>query len=488
MNWIWVPVAIMAYLLITLWLGLRAARGQQRSVSEHVVAGRGLPLVLVFFIAVGEIYSSLAFLGQPGWAYAYGVPILWATTNGTLVSMVSFWLGPVVWRLGKEHNFYTQAQFLGYFYNSPGLRNAVAAVSLIALIPYVSVQIVGAGFVFRVTTEGRIPYWLGSAIAFSVVAVYVIKGGLRGISWVAVFKGVFMLTVGGAAVVMVVGRHYGSVTAMFERIAAESPQHLTLPGNTGIMNYAFWSSSIIVGLCGFYMWPHLFQNFFGARDARTIRIQAALVPIYNLISWAFLLVGFAGILILKNAEPDAVMIQMVMRTAPPWMVAVFCAGALSASLVTAAAATLVSAATLANDLFQPRLNLSDAGLRRLIQWLVALVMMAAYLFAILQSSTIAFIMLMAYGFVCQFMPLVLASIWFRGRISGRMALIALLAGIGITAFFTVGPTAYRRPGGLHPGFLGLVGNSAVLLAAAGSRRGRALRRDIISTSAPREDK
>lgn len=472
MNWVWIPVAILGYLLVTLWLGLRAARGQQRSVSEHVVAGRGLPLILVFFIAVGEIYSSLAFLGQPGWAYAYGVPILWATTNGTLVSIVSFWLGPIVWRLGKEHNFYTQAQFLGHFYRSQGLRSTVAAVSLIALIPYVSVQIIGAGFVFRVTTEGRIPFWLGSAIAFTVVAIYVIKGGLRGISWVAVFKGVFMLTVGGAAVIMVVGKNYGGITSMFERIAAESPQHLTLPGNTGIMNYAFWTSSILVGLCGFYMWPHLFQNFFGARDARTIRIQAALVPIYNLISWAFLLVGFAGILILKDAEPDAVMIRMVMQSAPHWMVAVFCAGALSASLVTAAAATLVSAATLANDLLQPRLNLGDASLRRLIQWLVALVMAAAYLFAILQSSTIAFVMLMAYGFVCQFMPLVLASIWLPGRIPGRMAIVALLAGIAVTAFFTVGPPELRRPGGLHPGFLGLIANSSVLLIAAMTRRAK----------------
>ncbi len=420
MNWIWIPITILAYLLVTLWLGLRAARGRQHSVSEHVVAGRGLPLALVFFISVGEIYSSLSFLGQPGWSYAYGVPILWATMNGTMVAMVSYWLGPTIWRLGKEHNFFTQAQFFGYFYQSPALRNTVAAVSLIALIPYISVQIIGAGFVFRVTTEGRVPFWAGTAIAFSIVAIYVIKGGLRGISWVAVFKGIFMLTVGGAAVILVIGRNYGGLTTMFQRIAAESPQHLTLPGNTGIMNYSFWTTSIIVGLCGFYMWPHLFQNFFGARDAHTIKLQAALIPIYNVIGWAFIMVGFAGILLVKNSEPDAVMIQMVMRSAPNWLVAIFCAGALSASMVTAAAATLISAATLANDFFQPRLNLPDAKLRRLIQWLVGVVMIAAYLFAILQSSTIAFVMLMAYGFVCQFMPLTLVSIYLRGRVSGRL--------------------------------------------------------------------
>jgi solute:Na+ symporter, SSS family len=461
MNWMLTPAVILGFLLITLFLGIRAARGQQRSVSEHVVAGRGLPLVLVFFIAVGEIYSSLSFLGQPGWGYAYGVPILWATMNGTMVAMMSYWLGPRVWQRGKEKNFLTQAQFLGASYQSPQLRAVVAAVSLVALIPYISVQIIGAGYVFRVTTQGRIPYWLGSLIAFSVVAIYVSKGGLRGISWVAVFKGIFMLTVGGVCVILVIHHFYGGLPEMFRQIAARSPEHLTLPGKTGIMNYAFWSTSLVVGMCGFYMWPHLFQNFFSAKDTLTIKRQAALIPVYNVIGWGFIMVGFAGILVVKNVEPDAVMIEMVMRSVPQWLVALFCAGALSASMVTAAAATLVSAATLANDLFQPYLNLPDEKLRRLIQWLVLVVMSGAYVFAILQSSTIAFIMLMAYGFVSQFFPLVIVALFLPGRAPAGSALAALAAGVVITAFFTIGPIP--RPGGFHPGFLGLLANSGILM-------------------------
>ncbi len=467
MNWMLTPAVILGFLLITLFLGIRAASGRQQSVSEHVVAGRGLPLILVFFIAVGEIYSSLSFLGQPGWGYAYGVPILWATMNGTMVAMMSYWLGPRIWQSGKEKNFLTQAQFLGASYQSPRLRAVVAGVSLLALIPYISVQIAGAGYVFRVTTQGRIPYWLGSLAAFSVVAIYVSKGGLRGISWVAVFKGIFMLTVGGVCVILVIRHFYGGLPEMFRQIAARSPEHLTLPGKTGIMGYSFWTTSIIVGMCGFYMWPHLFQNFFSAKDALTIKRQSAMIPIYNVIGWGFIMVGFAGSLVVKNVEPDAVMIEMVMRSVPQWLVALFCAGALSASMVTAAAATLVSAATLANDVFQPRLNLTDAKLRRLIQMLVLVVMLCAYVFAIVQSSTIAFIMLMAYGFVSQFFPLVIGSLFFPGRVSANAALWALATGVMITAFFTIGPI--QRPGGFHPGFLGLVGNSLVLLILTARR-------------------
>src|SRR5260370_28142831 len=121
---------------------------------------------------------------------------------------------------------------------------------------------------------------------------------------------------------------------MFRQVAERSPEHLTLPGQPGIMNYAFWSSSIVVGMCGFYMWPHLFQNFFSARDALTIKKQAALIPVYNIIGWGFIMVGFAGILVIKHTDPDSLMIEMVIRSVPPWLVAFFSARPLSACVVT----------------------------------------------------------------------------------------------------------------------------------------------------------
>jgi SSS family solute:Na+ symporter len=225
-----------------------------------VVAGRGLPLLLVFFIAVGEIYSSLSFLGQPGWSYAYGVPILWATMNGTMVAMMSYWLGPKIWQRAKEQNFLTQAQYLGASFASPRLRAIVAAVSLIALVPYISVQIIGAGSVFRVTTEGRIPYWLGSLVA-STCSRSRRKGGLRGISgWR--FSGIFMLTVGGVCdsgdpqTIRRAGRDVPS---------DRSPQ----PGAPPCPARPDHELCILVQLdrCRHVRdstWPHLFQNFFSA--------------------------------------------------------------------------------------------------------------------------------------------------------------------------------------------------------------------------------
>jgi len=146
---------------------------------------------------------------------------------------------------------------------------------------------------------------------------------------------------------------------------------------------------------------------------------------------------------------------MVMRVAPLWLVALFCTGALSASMVTGAACSLAAAATLGNDLLQPQLRLPDQNLRRLIQILVFVVVAAAYVTALRQPATIVYIILTAYGFTSQFFPLTLAAIY-RWNVSGAAALAALAAGFGMVSLFVFGPLS--PPYGIHPGILGLAVN------------------------------
>src|SRR5438046_1160340 len=150
------------------------------------------------------------------------------------------------------------------------------------------------------------------------------------------------------------------------------PTHLThsspapplFPGPDNYVPYTFWSSSLLLSLGAFSMWPHLFANFYGAESARFIRRPAIFLPLYNVLIFLFMLVGFAGVLVVPSIKPDTVMVEMVMRIAPFWLVAFFCAGALSASMVTAAACALAAAATLGSDLLQPRLMWPEARVRR----------------------------------------------------------------------------------------------------------------------------
>ena len=466
-HWTIIPAVVLGFLILTLIVGLRAGRGRVHTTADHVVGGRNLGFLLVFFVSIGEIYSSVAFLGQPGWAYEHGVSIF--SNVGVYLSFVAFWLGPKIWSAGKESGYLTQAQFLGDRYQSPLLRTVAAIVGITALVPYICVQIMGGGYVFNVTTDGRIPFWLGALLAFSVVAVYVYSGGLRAIGWVAVMKGIFMAVIGLYIVHHVVTHFFGSMSAMFHQIARRSPAHLMFPGPKGFVNFQFQTTSLINSLVAFYMWPHLFANFFSAREPKIIRQQAIFVPIYNLIALSFTLVGFAGILVLNNVKPDTVMVEMIKQVAPLWLVALFCAGALSASMVTGAACALAAAATIGNDLVQPRMHLTDRRLKRLIQTLVFVVIGAAYGLALLQPALIVYIILMAYALTAQMFPGVAAS-FYSQRITSKGVTAGLVAGF-VTALVFIFRWV-EPPGNMHAGFLGLCVNVPLMLAASYATTGR----------------
>ncbi len=459
-HWTIVPVVVLLFLGVNLAIGLLAGRGQVKSTADHVVGGRNLGFLLVFFMSIGEIYSSVAFLGQPGWAYEHGVQIL--ANVGIFIGLMAFWLGPKIWASGRERGYLTQAQLFGDRFQSPSLRAVASVTGIVAMVPYISIQMIGAGYVFNITTGGRIPFWVGALLAFSVVGAYVYAGGLRAISWVAVLKGCFMAGVGCYVVYRVVHHFYGGVPQMFHEIALRSPANLTIPGPKGFATFTFHTTSLLNSLVAFYMWPHMFANFYGAREPRVIQRQAMLIPLYNIITLSFTLVGFAGILVLHGIRPDTVMVEMLLRVAPLWLVGLFCAGALSASMVTGGACALAAAATIGNDLLQPRLNWPDRRLKKAIQLLVFIVVGAAYVIALMQPALIVYIILMAYAFTAQMFPAAMAAFYTNLK-SGTPVLYGLLAGFVTALIFVL--HIVTPPYNIHPGILGLAVNVTVLLAA-----------------------
>jgi SSS family solute:Na+ symporter len=127
-HWMIVPVFTFGFLLVSLWIGVHAGKGKIHTTSDHVVGARSLGVHLVFFVSVGEIYSSVAFLGQPGWAYEHGAGMLLPV--GTFIPLMAFWLGPKIWHEGKVSGLVTQAQFFGVLFRSGWLRTLTAVLAL----------------------------------------------------------------------------------------------------------------------------------------------------------------------------------------------------------------------------------------------------------------------------------------------------------------------------------------------------------------------
>ena len=74
-----------------------------------------------------------ATVGAAGLAYRDGLSAWWWSGSAGLGSLVlAFWVGPRIWRLAKEHGFYTTGDFLEFRYGPP-VRGVIAALVALRL-------------------------------------------------------------------------------------------------------------------------------------------------------------------------------------------------------------------------------------------------------------------------------------------------------------------------------------------------------------------
>src|ERR1700722_226504 len=171
-----------------LLLGLRARHGKTMDLEQWTVGGRGFGTILVFVLMAGEIYTTFTFLGGSGFAYGHGAPAFYILSYGCLAYVLSYWLLPPIWRYAKEHRLITQPDFFARKYDSPALGVLVAVVGIVALVPYLVLQLKGLGIIVHTAAYGAISptaaIWIGAA----VVTAYVTVSGIHGSAWTAVVK------------------------------------------------------------------------------------------------------------------------------------------------------------------------------------------------------------------------------------------------------------------------------------------------------------
>ncbi|UYF98880.1 sodium:solute symporter family protein [Halomonas sp. GD1P12] len=459
-----------AYLAIVLTVGLRARHNQSSSLESYVTGGRHMGLLVLFFILGAEVFSAFAFLGGPGWAYSRGAPALYIIAYITLSVVVWWFMAPYISRLGRSHGYLTQAELLSACYPTRNnfLGLFIGVISVLAMIPYMTIQIAGAGLLFEAATSGTIPFWLGSLLACGVVTAYVYASGLQGIGWTNLLQGIMMVAVAWFLGLATADQLFGGIGEMFRELQREAPEYLTMPGATG-MGWGAFSTAILVSALGCVMWPHIFMKFYSAKSERTLKRVFVLYPLYSYLLIPLLIIGFAGVLLIDTPldSADRVLLTIVVEIAdfPAWLVGLALSGALAAAMSTAANLAHTSATILVRDVGQhlPSLRgMSDQKSLKLTRYGVVLLSFLAYLLALANPGSLVSLLLGAYGIIVQLLPMLIGALFWR-RASKAGALAGLAVGAFITLLLEFGIDA---PFGWHAGFCGLLVNSIVFIAAS----------------------
>ncbi|HEX2941672.1 MAG TPA: sodium:solute symporter family protein, partial [Rhodopila sp.] len=158
-------IVIGATILGVLALGILARSGRDMDLEQWTVGGRGFGTILVFVLMAGEIYTTFTFLGGSGFSYGHGAPAFYILSYGCLAYILSYWMLPPIWRYARDHRLISQPDFFIRKYNSPALGLLVSVVDIIALVPYLVLQLKGLGIIVDAAGYGAISataaIWVG---------------------------------------------------------------------------------------------------------------------------------------------------------------------------------------------------------------------------------------------------------------------------------------------------------------------------------------
>lgn len=461
------------FMVATVALGLLAVRGRGGGgggLAEWSVGGRSLGTVFIWVLMAGEGYTSFSYLGAAGWGYNYGAPVMYVVAYMSCGYAVGYVVGPVLWDYARRHGLVGITDMVSHRYGRPWLGASVAVLATVFLLPYIQLQITGMGVVVSTVTYGAVSLEWAYFIAFAVTTGFVVVSGLRGSAWVSVLKDVLVIGTLGFLAVYVPQHYFGGYGELFDRLTAERPQWLTLPGagsgagGRGELGMGWFASTTVLNALTVVIFPTTVAGYLGARSADALRRNAILLPAYNVLLFVPMLLGMAALFVvpgLTGAESNLALFKLVVDSLPAWAVGVIGVAAALSSIVPMAVFMLVIGTMWGRSVLSLVPRWSSGERQKLASQVVVV---AAGTIALVMTytapNTLVRLSLVSYEGMAQLVPMLLLGLVWR-RLTTAAAVCGLAAGVaGVCGLVFTGNDPVW---GVNAGMVALAVNLAVAL-------------------------
>ena len=439
-------VFLLLFVLVTV-VGFYAARWRGADLDqlhEWGLGGRRFGTVVTWFLLGGDLYTAYTFVALPALVFGAGAIGFFALPFTIIAYPLVFAVLPRLWRVAHRHNYVTGADFVRGRYDSPLLGFLVAVTGILAVMPYIALQLVGIEVVVAALgfpTSG----WVGDlplVIAFVVLAAYTYTSGLRAPALIAVVKDL-LIYVTVIVAVIVIPIELGGYAKIF---AAVPPARLMLakPAAGNLGSYSAFATLALGSAVALFAYPHVLTGALSARDSKTLTRNMALLPSYSLALGLIALLGFmavaAGVAKMpqyagyfRHYSNNFAVPALFMHSFPGWFIGVAFAGIAIGALVPAAIMSIAAANLWTRSIYREYLrpDCSDADEARQAKLVSLVVKFGALVFAIGLPTTYAINLQLLGGiWIIQTVPSLVFGLYTRW--CHRRALAAgWLAGMGL---------------------------------------------------------
>ncbi|MFF2163358.1 sodium:solute symporter family protein [Streptomyces sp. NPDC058175] len=450
-------------------VGVSGRRPRSGELGEWTVGKRKFSTFTTWFLQAGEAFTTFSFLGLAGIAFGGGVAAAFALCYLAINFILQYFTAPRMRELGRKGGYLTQADFFADRYRSPLLGKVVAVVGAVFLLPYLQLQITGLGMIVQLATGSRTGGNLSMVLATVLTVAFVLWSGIRGIARVAYLKDALMIT---GLVVLLIGvavSVQGGIGGLFETVRDSHPQLLTFH-QEGYDATFFVTAVIISGIGGgLGTMAHLWPPVLAAVSGRALRKNAVWLPLYQIALGIPIIVGFAGILMVKPGSPaNSVALTLAGQTLPGWLVGVVAVAAASAAMVPSAAIVVGISSLLSRNLLSARNERTQLRTNHLC--VVAAAALALVL-GLTRPGLLSDLLLLTYGGLTQLAPAIVMGLARKVRLEAVPALLGILTGVGVLIWLTFGSVDV---GTVDTGLIALVPNLVVTTVAQLVVRSRSL--------------
>ena len=426
-----VIVGVAVYTVLMFAIGFWGFRKSRPSMEDFFLGGRTLGLFVVLCTVWSTLFSAYSYIGLPGAYYRNGISFFGIAGNILLNSLCMYLLGSRMWVLGKKHGFINMTDLFAERYGSNLVCVIAMIISIGSLLPYIGLQVKGAGLTLQGVTNNVISFNTGLLYITIVVLFYVIMGGFRSVVWTDVVQSVIMLVGMLGAMFLIADKVAGGLGGVIQKAAAMDPKLLSFPGPAGI-----WTPSMVLTTCmvvgmGGFAWPQISQRMYATKSLKTIKMLAFIFPLAALfVNLPPIFIGLAGKVqypALKNA--DLVFPMMLNELVPPVFGIIIVLAILAAIMSTVSGQVLSLTSIIVRDLyvrfFDPE-SATQTKITKLSRFVLLIVVAGALAFVFWGPSTLVGLLIDASGPIMLQVIIVLIGALYWRKATKAGAIISMI--------------------------------------------------------------
>ncbi|MCG2891957.1 MAG: sodium:proton antiporter [Vulcanisaeta sp.] len=430
-------------------------------IAEWSIGGMKFGSFIVWFLMGADIYTAYSLIAVPGAAYSLGGFILYSVVYGSVSYPFLYIVATKFYRIAKRRGYITAGDYVRDRFDSRVLSLLISLTGIIAMLPYIALQIVGIRYVLDAMGFPVIPSFI---IAYIIVALFVALSGLRGPALSSLIKDAVLWAV-ILTVVIALGIRFNGFGPIFAKLG---PSHYLIPSKlmVGYITLAFGSG------ISWLLFPNLLVGLLGSKSEDIIKKNSIFLPFYQV--WLVFLAIMGLVALAENLVPSRVSSlafpSVLNAYFPSTFVAIAFAGIVIGSMIPAGLQSLGAANLIARNIYLDFIN-RRASERQQVFWgrvAVFIMIVASLIFAIVPAASglIFYLLTFSYAWLLQTLPAIILSMYWYDLDKYSVA-----AGWAVgTGLVTYGLATVKFASSLLPwfynmyvGLLGLIVNLAVML-------------------------